>query len=57
MTGGQDDLVFDGDTIVVSSSGDLIARAPQFEDGLMVIDLDVKHVSYTHLTLPTIYSV
>ena len=45
MTGGQDDLVFDGDTIVVSSSGDLIARAPQFEDGLMVIDLDVKLAS------------
>ena len=45
MTGGQDDLVFDGDTIVVSSSGDLIARAPQFEDGLMVIDLDVNLAS------------
>ena len=45
MTGGQDDLVFDGDTIVVSGSGDLIARAPQFEDGLMIIDLDVKLAS------------
>lgn len=45
MTGAQDDLVFDGDTIVVSGSGDLIARAPQFEDGLMVIDLDVKLAS------------
>ena len=42
MTGGQDDLVFDGDTIVVGSSGEVIARAPQFEDGLMVIDLDVR---------------
>jgi NAD+ synthase (glutamine-hydrolysing) len=45
MTGAQDDLVFDGDTIVVSGSGDLIARAPQFEDGLMIIDLDVKIAS------------
>jgi NAD+ synthase (glutamine-hydrolysing) len=45
ITGAQDDLVFDGDTIVVSGSGDLIARAPQFEDGLMVIDLDVKLAS------------
>jgi len=45
MTGAQDDLVFDGDTIVVSGSGDLIARAPQFEDGLMIIDLDVKLAS------------
>ena len=42
MTGGQDDLVFDGDTIVVDSDGSVIARAPQFEEGLMVIDLDVK---------------
>ena len=45
MTGGQDDLVFDGDTIVVGSQGELIARAPQFEDGLMIIDLDVKLAS------------
>ena len=45
MTGAQDDLVFDGDTIVVSGIGELIARAPHFEDGLMVIDLDVKIAS------------
>ena len=42
MTGGADDLVFDGDTIVVGSGGEVIARAPQFEEGLMVIDLDVR---------------
>jgi NAD+ synthase (glutamine-hydrolysing) len=41
MTGGQDDLVFDGDSIVVNSEGDVIARAPQFEDGVMVVDIDV----------------
>jgi len=41
MTGGQDDLVFDGDSIVVNSRGDVIARAPQFEDGVMVVDIDV----------------
>ncbi len=45
MTGGQDDLVFDGDTIVVDTDGSIIARAPQFEEGLMVIDLDVKLTS------------
>ena len=39
MTGGQDDLVFDGDTIVVSSDGSVIARAPQFADELIVLDL------------------
>lgn len=41
MTGGQDDLVFDGDSIVVSAAGDVIARAPQFEDGIMLVDIDV----------------
>lgn len=41
MTGGQDDLVFDGDSIVVNSDGQVIARAPQFEDGVMVVDIDV----------------
>jgi NAD+ synthase (glutamine-hydrolysing) len=45
MSGGQDDLVFDGDTIVVDSDGSIIARAPQFEEGLMIIDLDVKVAS------------
>ena len=42
MTGGQDDLVFDGDSIVVNSAGAVIARAPQFEDGIMVVDVDVQ---------------
>ena len=42
MTGGQDDLVFDGDSIVSDASGKIIARAPQFFDGIMVVDLDVR---------------
>ncbi len=41
MTGAQDDLVFDGDSIVAAANGEIIARAPQFFDGLMVIDLDL----------------
>ena len=40
MTGGQDDLVFDGDTIVVDKTGALIARAPQFDDLLMIVDIE-----------------
>ena len=42
MTGAQDDLVFDGDSIVSDAAGKIIARAPQFFDGLMVVDLDVR---------------
>ena len=40
MTGGQDDLVFDGDTIVVDKDGQLLARAPQFDDTLIVVEID-----------------
>jgi NAD+ synthase (glutamine-hydrolysing) len=41
MVGGQDELVFDGDSIVVSPDGDVIARSPQFVDDLLVVDLDL----------------
>ena len=40
MTGGQDDLVFDGDTIVVDAKGALVSRAAQFEDQLLVVDIE-----------------
>ena len=42
MTGGQDDLVFDGDTIVVDEGGKLLARAAQFDDQLLVLDIEAK---------------
>ena len=42
MTGGQDDLVFDGDTIVVDSQGTVISRAAQFEDQLLVVDIETS---------------
>jgi NAD+ synthase (glutamine-hydrolysing) len=45
MHGGQDDLVFDGDSLVVSKAGDLLARAPQFEDYLLVVDVPVSLVT------------
>ncbi len=41
MTGGQDDLVFDGDSIVVAADGAVLARAPRFEEALLVVDLDL----------------
>jgi NAD+ synthase (glutamine-hydrolysing) len=40
MTGGQDDLVFDGDTIVVSKDGSVLARTAQFDDQLIVVDIE-----------------
>jgi NAD+ synthase (glutamine-hydrolysing) len=45
MVGGQDELVFDGDSIVVSARGDVLARAPQFEEHLLVVDLDLPQAT------------
>ena len=40
MTGGQDDLVFDGDSIVVGKDGSVLARTAQFDDQLIVVDIE-----------------
>ena len=42
MVGGQDDLVFYGDSIVVDAGGKLIARSPQFVEGLALVDLEAR---------------
>jgi len=39
--GAQDELVYDGDSLVVDPDGQLIARAPQFAERLLVVDLDI----------------
>lgn len=41
MIGGQDELVYDGDSIVCDKDGEVIARAPQFSEGSMLLDLDL----------------
>jgi NAD+ synthase (glutamine-hydrolysing) len=41
LVGGQDELVFDGDSILMSASGELLARGPQFEEALIVVDLEL----------------
>ncbi|RKT18260.1 NAD+ synthase (glutamine-hydrolysing) [Streptomyces sp. 1114.5] len=48
MVGGQDELVFDGDSIVVGADGEVIARSPQFEEHLLVLDLDLPPASSDH---------
>jgi NAD+ synthase (glutamine-hydrolysing) len=45
LVGGQDELVFDGDSILVSASGEPLARGPQFEEALIVTDLDLPAAS------------
>jgi NAD+ synthase (glutamine-hydrolysing) len=41
MVGGQDELVFDGDSIIVAPDGRLLARGPQFDEALVLADLDL----------------
>ena len=40
LVGGQDELVFDGHSVVLDDSGEVVARAPGFEEHLLVVDLD-----------------
>jgi len=42
QVGAQDDLVFDGDSLVVGADGSLLARAPQFTEHLLVVDMDLE---------------
>lgn len=44
QVGGQDELVFDGDSLVMSPVGSLLARAPRFVEDLYVIDLEFSDV-------------
>lgn len=49
IVGGQDDLVFDGDSVVVNERGTVIARAPQFAEHLLVVDVDAADATDTEL--------
>jgi NAD+ synthase (glutamine-hydrolysing) len=44
VVGGQDELVFDGNSLVLDPEGETIARAPSFAEDLLVADLDVGTV-------------
>ena len=45
IVGGQDDLVFDGDSVVVDGTGTILARAPQFVEHLLLVDVDAQSAS------------
>ncbi|MBK9180233.1 MAG: NAD+ synthase [Acidimicrobiales bacterium] len=50
--GGQDELVFDGASLVFDADGELVARAPQFREAVLVVDLDVRPVFRKRLLDP-----
>ena len=44
LVGGQDELVFDGGSVILDERGEVVARARQFEEDLIVADLDLTAV-------------
>ena len=52
MVGGQDELVFGGNSMVLDEKGEVIARGRQFEEDLIVADLDVEAVFWSRLRDP-----
>ncbi len=50
--GGQDELVFDGHSLVIDPRGNVLARARQFEEDVLVVDLEIPRVSRRRLHDP-----
>jgi NAD+ synthase (glutamine-hydrolysing) len=54
MVGGQDEIVFDGRSLIISPSGDIMAMGKAFEEDLIIADLDIEEVTKTRLREPKI---
>jgi len=54
LVGGQDELVFDGGSMVADPAGQIIARAPRFDEAVVIVDIDVTHVPAAETGLPVI---
>jgi NAD+ synthase (glutamine-hydrolysing) len=54
LIGGQDELVFDGGSMIFDQRGDLIVRGKQFEEDLVLVDLDMEAVFRMRLHDPRI---
>jgi len=52
LVGGQDELVFDGGSLIINEKGEVIARGKQFEEDLVIADLDMESVFRSHLHDP-----
>jgi NAD+ synthase (glutamine-hydrolysing) len=52
LVGGQDELVFDGNSMVFDAEGELVAHSPAFEEHLLTIDLDLEALYLARLHVP-----
>jgi NAD+ synthase (glutamine-hydrolysing) len=48
LVGGQDELVFDGHSVVCNPEGETIVRGPQFETAMIAVDLDIRQGQRSH---------
>jgi NAD+ synthase (glutamine-hydrolysing) len=54
MVGGQDELIFDGASLIFDPRGEVVARAKPFEEDLLVADLDLDQIFRYRLKEPRI---
>jgi NAD+ synthase (glutamine-hydrolysing) len=52
ITGGQDELIFDGQSMILDQDGKVIARGKQFREDLIVADLDLEGIMMRRLHAP-----
>jgi NAD+ synthase (glutamine-hydrolysing) len=52
LVGGQDELVFDGGSMVMDTQGEIIFRAPSYEQGMYVVNLDKDKQGLPHFEVP-----
>lgn len=52
QVGGQDELVFDGRSVIIDHSGDVVARAPMFEQDLLIADVELDLAAGRRLREP-----
>lgn len=54
LVGGQDELLFDGSSAVFGPDGDVLGRAPAFEEALLVVDIDDQRTLGARRRQPTV---
>ncbi|MFN4201148.1 NAD+ synthase [Fervidobacterium riparium] len=52
LVGGQDELIFDGASLVVNEKGTVLARGKQFEEDLLLVDVEIDNIDKLRLKDP-----
>jgi len=52
LVGGQDELIFDGNSLVINEKGEIVVRGKQFEEDFLAVDLDTEAVFRSQLRDP-----